>query len=267
MPGIDAEKVLENVAAHYALCIASVFVAPDDGSDDVVRDAKVWVAVSRRADAKDVTLIDELGRAVPGRWTSIVDDDEIAVFHPERQLAPRTTYRVMHVDNGVLSSFTTGERFSEGPPVLGAIFIDSVTVREAGSCARSGDDDGHIVVASLRAEHDGVFLAADVDGTSTFDIERFSGDVVHFVEGDTVSFGDQLCIGHWPAAAPLTVGRARLGAFDMAGNFSGWSDEILVEVPEAVELPRANPPTEGCASAGAPLVVVLAAFIRRRRTR
>ena len=124
------------------------------------------------------------------------------------------------------------------------------------------NEEAHIVVG-VSGRHDGAFVVADVDDSATLDPAQLSGRVPALSETEHVILGNATCTGEWPGVVPGSSGR---GSLDIAGNFSGWSDELLVEIP-VVDFSEPAPDEPGCASVPAApfaLVVVLAARRRKR---
>lgn len=88
-------------------------------------------------------------------------------------------------------------------------------------------------------------LASVLDGYQHFDTERLSGTLFDAVthashsyeskdeqwmgDGALLSYGTEFVAG-WPESNPKSV-KTRVGTFDLAGNFSGWSEPLAVELP------------------------------------
>lgn len=250
-------------------------VVPIDGSVDVVRDAKIWVPLGNRYEIEDLTIVDEDRRlAVEGTWSTIVDnvlgDNELAVFHPGRALRANTTYGV-EASFVRLGAFTTGERFTVGTPTISSPRVDSIFVDVGGSSGECRRNSEHFVSVTVSAEHDGAFLLVDVDGVSSLNIAALDGLVVNIAAGNSIGFGSSLCAGPWPRAAPGASGLARVGSLDIAGLFSGWSEEVVVDVPllPDADEPKDDAPTS-CASAppiGSLIALCVALCVRRRQRR
>ena len=239
----------------------SPIVLPADGATGVPLDTRVWVGSQWNTDDgtgeagfAETELLGPDGARVPGSMTGIVSrQDGLSVFTPDAPLAPNTRYTVRVEAGGLESTFTTGEARSAGAPGVPEAEVLETEVdpnREESAC-------GPVAVALLRVRHDGVLALADREGSATYDPARADGSVTGLTEEDTFSLGTSLCLHTWPEADEGASTEVRFAAVDLAGNFSGWSAPVEVDLG-------------GCGCGAAPggaglLGLVALARLRRRR--
>jgi MYXO-CTERM domain-containing protein len=127
----------------------------------------------------------------------------------------------------------------------------------------AGDDlDVRTAIIDLTEAYD--ILVLEEEGAGALDVAGLSGAFVDATFGGTYEFGEGPCHHNW-VAPPGGSARVRVAGFDLAGNFSGWSRWIDVELPERAGC--------GCAadSDAGPAWTLLTALgllgLRRRRDR
>jgi hypothetical protein len=76
-------------------------------------------------------------------------------------------------------------------------------------------------------------IVLDLAGSSTLDAAGPSGDVADATLSFTEEFlvGSYPCGGNWPEAGLGASTTVALGAFNLAGEFSGWSDTLPITLP------------------------------------
>ena len=153
---------------------------------------------------------------------------------PDELLEPKERYDVVEyrsdgvISYGVLSSFETGEASDLAPPPL-PIEVDrtSTSWNICGDLCPQGK--GSQVEVHLSGEG---LIVVDLGGSQALDIDGLSGFVsTAATDGELVLGGGGGCGGPWPAARGETL-TIRYGAFDLAGNFSGWTEEDTVTMPK-----------------------------------
>jgi len=224
--------------------------------------------------------------------TVVAGPDEITVMHPAEELY-HASYRLdaVRADGSriELTIFAT----DDGPDTLdparpGALVEPTPVVGETADC-------GAFARVELRMPFEATVMLLDVDDEDDsfepgddddsaalgfFDPDAVQGalDAMIFEGGhpDHFAVGRDACLRTWPGAAPGEATRVRLAALDEAGNFSGWSDWLDVEVPREQDPGIIGPPPDeddsggGCAiGPGAPvgfasLLLVALAGLRRR---
>jgi hypothetical protein len=106
------------------------------------------------------------------------------------------------------------------------------------------------------------FVLAEVDGAGTFDPVSLSGSVGPFYLGAEVVITES---DHDFDTGPAKV---RLATLDAAGNFSGFSEPQVVDLPSDCAMrPAAASTGEGRGTAGALLGLLALGFWRRSRGR
>lgn len=106
-------------------------------------------------------------------------------------------------------------------------------------------------------------LLLDVGLTSTLDPEALTGNV-SLMAGHTNFVVGHSCGTTWADAGPGASTEVAFSSFDLAGNFSGWTEPDLVEIEDEEE-------SQGC-TVGSPtsaslLGMMLLGFVRRRVSR
>jgi MYXO-CTERM domain-containing protein len=162
--------------------------------------------------------------------------------------------------------FTTGEGpATTAPDRVEAVETEQVHSESTGSC-------GAVHVGLYETTHTGFVTLVDVHADSDLDPDTLVGEVDVVGSAEGVIVGDDTCGGGWLEADIGEFAEVRFATIDLAGNFSGWSDPVLLDMREdEVE-------GEGCACAldgrgpelpAGLLVLGLAGLIglRRRRAR
>lgn len=245
----------------------ATFVFPEDRTYDVPVNARIWVGGAHTFfDTEAGTLLDtprevvleetESGAVVAGTQTTLRSASNggsgasMSVLTPSTALTPDVEYAVK-VDDEVLGTFITGsDEDNEAPAVpdprvtgTGPWDPDS-TGFECTYPAWSGWDelgDGLIKVVMVDNDSRGLsFDEATIDGTVTVATPLSAARVEVWEDVDTMVL--------------------RFGAFDVAGNFSGFSEASTATLPACAcaSVPRATPWTLA-------LLLVGGAFLRRRR--
>lgn len=180
----------------------------------------------------------------------------IVVYTPDDPLAPNTTYELAECTSETCEAtnvrFTTGVGADLDPPPL-PIEID----RHGDSGGSRRDSCGKYKSVDVVLDTEGLLVMQLDDGT--LDPKTLSGttSIVTLAHGVTVGRG--ACIMGWTSDDDTAT--VRYGAFDLAGNFSGWTE------PDTLTIGGCS-----CRSAapGAPATLLLgvaALALRRRRPR
>jgi hypothetical protein len=127
----------------------------------------------------------------------------------------------------VLSRFSTGSADDAVAPALPLVLDRDRTINSGNrsSCP------GPTVLATFEVDHEAGLLVVDRDGTAIVQSDRPDGLVTTLSPRHHVSVGRSPCFENWPEAAEAARTRVRFGAYDLAGNFSGWSEyeEVLIQ--------------------------------------
>jgi len=238
--------------AHACSCAFGFteFIAPADGAAEVPTNAKVWIGGGHwgmgDGDASSLlTLVDAAGVPVDVTVTEIQGDmDVLAVLAPAADLDAGSSYTVLDGGGGVLTSFTVGVEGDESAPE-----IPIETNREASSDPRGPmppSSCGYSDMVTIDVDSDGLFVVANVEGANALNTDGLSGSASQMTFENRLRIGKAGCTFSWPDAEPTASTEVSYGAFDLAGNFSGWTDG------ETVTLPAAGTTTGGtsCSAAG-----------------
>ncbi len=260
-------SVLLPSAAWACSCVGPFlsFVAPADRATGVPLNTRIWIGAGEIFDAPPhlaVELHEEPSTIRNGGWTLLeAPNAKLHVFTPAAELKPNTRYRIV-INGERRAEFTTGEARDEEAPASPVLVgqeenLESSTFGAVSSCGESA-------TVALTVESDAPILLLDRAGTSGFDPTTLHGSVtaIEVDQGTTqrmLVVGQGGCTSNWPEAGRGESTQVRLGAMDLAGNFSGFgaAEEIGFGVC-------------GCSSGSgavtwAGLAGALAFLLRRRR--
>lgn len=247
----------------------SGIVLPEMRATDVPRNVTLFLGNGHIGDATEAEVIERFDLLdpddvpVPFTVTSLSSPESLRllVVRPAELLAPGTQYRLAAESSNALV-FTTGDDVDEeapSPPVETGRTTRSVVL--APGVVNTCVDGSEYEFAILDVESDGALVVLNIDDRTTLDELALDGRVGQFTEDAFVMIN----ASNWPDIAPSATTRVRLGAFDLAGNFSGWSDPIEVTLP-----PRGCSCESSIVDARASawtLAALLGVAPRRRRTR
>jgi hypothetical protein len=222
-------------AASALSCQERGVRAPALDATAVPTNTRIWCPTYYDVAQTDVELVDPQGQQVSGTQTLLsFGGNLMAVFRPDAELAPQTQYQVICPQfRDWTHSFTTGSGPSQAPPELPSLQQISV---------RAIPDDGW--GAGLFARFSAVspantIVVLDLNGGAQLDASAPSGrltDAQLMQSADSVlSVGKAPCLSNWPQAALGASAQIRLGAFDLTGAFSGWTESITATLPEKFE--------------------------------
>ncbi len=226
-------------ACSCSLPIADASLLPADGAVDVPLDVHFYLGEHLGACGEEVC--DEPRRTLalfgPDGRVPLVrsqlgllrpEGAALEVFRPEAHLAPRTTYRLESPDG---PSFTTGDGLApavERPPRIVRRIPFLVSSDEGGTC---GPEAG--VELELELAPGTAVVVAD-RGHSRRWVDGPGGFFDDVTTEAKVTLGYHLCLESWPQAREGACTELRLGAYDLAGHFSGWTDRTEVCVTAGV---------------------------------
>jgi hypothetical protein len=210
---------------------------PADGQQDVPINARIWVGGGlywpEPGDAEHrLALLDGDGAIVEVQYSELTGyNDLIAVMTPTSPLQAGGSYEVWADGDEVLGRFTVGTDSDTAPPAVPAE-IDreaSASARVPGMASSCGPSD----VVDLTLEDTGLVYVANIEGVEGPDTTALSGESSDLAPAPELRLGSAGCTWSWPDAAPGASTTVRWGVFDLAGNFSGWSEPISVSIPPA----------------------------------
>lgn len=247
-------------------------VQPADGAVGVPRNARVFLGGKQVlssdgfGEKAPASLLDDEGRAVPTRETEVRGGGLVLVLHPEAPLEPGGRYTVV-VAGQPLSRFTVGEVSDDVPPapprVVGVETHSSLDFLPLGVASSCGPDAG----ARFGLEGVAAFTLAVVGDGDTLDEANVSGEVSALDTDVVLSVGRFACDASWPDARPLASANVRFGTYDLAGNFSGWSDPRgVVLPPPGCRCDALGAATDDAPAFGLGLGLLVTAILRRRAT-
>lgn len=233
-------------------------VAPADGAVNVPTNARLWMGGA----SPEPSLLDASGQRVAGAVT-IIDSsarwgEVMAVFTPDAPLTPGAIYtgRGQHGR----TTFTVGSGPDTTPPP-----VPSITSRRhdpgrtfGGTFGGTDCDSADDRLLTLGVADRAIVTLVNINGTASLTATVPQGAVSLMSVDDEVNIGKAACVDTWQGTGDIAV---RLGTYDIAGNFSGWSEESS-EVVETVGCScDSTSPSQG----GVPLLAALGLGLLLRR--
>lgn len=234
VPGLFAAALLIPQRSEACSCFSNgeMFVAPSTAQKGVPTNTKIWTGSLFGSPAE---IIDQSGQLVPVTTTKIEGvDGTLTVYTPVQPLVLGQGYFVRA--NGLeLSTFAVeveADSTKPAPPVESGRESHSeggsFTLFGGSSC---GNDGSHYVNITL--QHNEVLTVIDAGGGAVIDEAGPSGTVTTVGFEKMIFLGSSACIHNWAGAEDGDDSNVRYGSFDLAGNFSGWSEPTLLESPNS----------------------------------
>ena len=215
-------------------------VAPEEGATDVPLDARVWLGVS--ADhawfgAELVLLAADEPDAVGTRQATIATGlGDLLVVTPLEPLRASTDYEVWGCEDGDcrhrVLGFTTGTGSIDGVPTIPEL-LDQDHDRSGGViCPREKN-------VELRVAHEGL-VVVEHDSRADLDLVDVDGltSALVVTPDEVFELDEGGCQGGWPGGRRVEV---RLGALDLAGNFSGFGETEILDIGCGCRSDRPSP--------------------------
>jgi hypothetical protein len=219
--------------AHALSCAEPGVSVPYADAVQVPTNTLVWC--TKRADSplSTIRLRDAEGADVSGTQTQMtMQGYDILVYHPDAELAANSQYTVdcpRRYDEQPSTRFTTGSGPRVTPPA-----VPDVSSVEGSVHPDSGWGASHYVLFRQASEADTIVVVDVAAGSSSLNPDAPSGavsDALYSFQASDIYVGNGPCRGSWPGATLGASTRVALGAFDLTGAFSGWSDEVTVTLP------------------------------------
>ena len=237
--------------AHALSCEPPGLRAPERDAVEVPTNTRVWCSVARGTGRSSrVVLRDSSGQLLDGTTSTITTPYfDLLVFRPAAELAPNSAYESNCVprgtapeqlDAGFLNVSFLGFTTAAGPRLTPPPVPDLARVEVA---AAEGDWGPTYGATFREALEPGSIAVLDLGGDAALDPDAPSGSVsavepAYYADGWV---GSGICRANWPGAGLGASTRVALGAFDLTGGFSGWSDTVTVTLPTVAE-PLAEEP-------------------------
>lgn len=253
-------------AARAASCTAyPLEVLPNESTTEVPSNTKVWLfgqTLEWVFQADGLADCDVLPQLLDAEGNEVATTPRVLssayVLVPDKPLEVGATYTTdlgcLAIHAGESFEFTVTEDEDLVAPEQPDIELGETNRYPLeGSVSYSVDVEGTF-------EH---MLMLDVGLTSTLDPEALTGSV-SLMAGHTNFVVGHSCGTTWADAGPGASTEVAFSSFDLAGNFSGWTEPDLVEIEDEEE-------SKGC-TVGAPtsaslLGLMLFGFVRRRVSR
>lgn len=235
-------------------CFVGVDVLLPSGAAPVPANTRIWVGDAYATG--ELRLVDAGGEEVPTRTSTLarVDaGDSVRVLTPDAPLV-EGEYRVLTGDAAALT-FTVDGEVDVTPPKLPTGITDEEPAPE---CSLIRAD------AAGRTDE---LIVARVDAAGALDPEGPSGSVTDMNGLGVFVIGGCGCVSTWRDAAPGERFEIEFAAFDLAGNFSGWSAPVESMLAEDESGQGCGCRSEPASDSWLPLLFVfaLAAAPRTRR--
>jgi hypothetical protein len=214
--------------------------APRDGATDVPLNTVIWSGL----DFRHVVLFGPDGEVATERRLVPMAvyarrDSGLPVYIPVEPLLPNTTYTVEEDGRAHLTrQFTTGSEIDDLPPSPVVLTrSDAIPGRLTLDFAVEGILAGELEPASAAfAAIDDVLLPQNFE-YGYFAIDADKPIFQWLTETPQLSLQSGSVCSNWAREYAVS---ARFGAFDLAGNFSGWSDVPDLEVPPRPPMPASG---------------------------
>jgi len=196
-------------------------VRPSDSDVAVPANTRVWV-FSHGWACPSPALVDQGGAAVD--TTSSVIEPGLLVLTPTGALQVGNSYTVdCGEESWVNETFAVTSEADATTPAVPIAEVDEIETSEPGSSC------GDYEYARMSVQHDGFLLMLDIDGRGSVDPEAMTGTVVDLFAGDFIYVGESACEQNWSFDEDGDATAVRFASFDLAGNFSGWSERQQVD--------------------------------------
>jgi hypothetical protein len=226
-------------------CALPELIAPRPEAVNVPTNTLIWCSSSPTNEVSPIRLTDPDGVVVNGTHTRMSSSRyALWIFHPDSELLPSSDYlatcRRDYEGSDRTSPFTTGTSAASAPPAVPNISSMDLTAHHGYW------GDSYLATFRNVGALDSI-IVLDLGGGAALDAEAPSG---HVADVEALSFsqdfavGHSVCGGNWPTANLGGSNTVALGAFDLAGQFSGWSDTRSIVLPSSflTEDPELSPP-------------------------
>lgn len=244
-------------------------LVPADGAEDVPTNTRIWIGAATfgGSDIGDaemlVRVLDGVGDEVSVTFGEVWGNNQlVAVLTPTDPFVEGESYAIELEDSALLGTFTVGGGPDDTAPDV-PVEIDrlaEVSERVPGMESSCGPTD----IVELTVQTDGILVVANIPGMDDLDTEAVDGEASDVSIDGVLRIGSAGCTWSWPDAEPNASTDLQWGTFDIAGNFSGWSDTTTIELPGAGCSCDASG-TTSVPSVAAGLTLLLASWLRRRR--
>jgi hypothetical protein len=229
--------------ARAMSCLDVGVTAPFRQSTDVPTNTRIWCTQELQWPIESIVLTDAQGSIVSGTQAELsLPDARVLVFRPDVELAPGSTYTYKcPLRDYSEFTFTTG-----AGPSIGAPPMPDPSRWEARASNRDMQDSYGVSFDS--GAQPGGIVVFDIGGAASMDADGPSGvlsDLTEALYRVNVGIGSSVCQTNWPEATLGASTTVALGAFDVTGAFSGWSDAVTVTIPSTLDEPSSGTNTAG----------------------
>ncbi len=243
-------------------CALRSLVVPNETTAHVPSNTRVWASSGNCIPV----LKDKLGQQVEVNRSSLqIGIDTIWVLQPVSTLIEGESYRVEGCEDTPSGfaprTFTVTEGADTTPPPVPGVAIGEFHSSDESDC---GKED----YADLSVTGEGDLFVLDVDGKATLDEKAVSGRLVDLFDDRSRAYvGRRPCDSNWSFGNGSSALGVRLGAYDLAGNFSGFNAPQTVKDGSSDGCALARPGAPGRAGAALFGLLPMLAWWGRRRVR
>lgn len=220
--------------AHGLSCASLEVVAPLPDAVDVPTNTLVWCSRDSRSPSSPIQVTDSDGRDVSGTQTRMtLPQYELLTYRPDAELAPNSRYKVScpvrYEGQSSSFDFTTGAGPRLAPPA-----VPSTSNVEIAVDPDFGWGPSYFAVFHEASERQNIVVVDLPGGRTTLNPDARSGfvsDARYLSQSTDVGVGQGPCGGNWSDADLGASTTVALGAYDVTGAFSGWSDSVTVTIP------------------------------------
>jgi hypothetical protein len=205
-------------------------VFPEPGARDVPANTLIWldsIAMQSGARFNASIVLRPSGSATPIEFTTTTitaSVKEVNVLHPAAPLQPGAY--VVLVNDAQVTEFEVADSLDDIPPTPPREIGRQSNASIPGPWNLCGDS----YYVSFDLEGDGLIHLLDINESERIDDALVTGDAADISAGPLLA-GRTACETTWPEAGALTHGNMRFASFDIAGNFSDWSEPFGVTTP------------------------------------
>jgi hypothetical protein len=266
--GLTTMVALAPVVAQAYSCVAGPdVVLPLPESTDVPVDARIWVTEHEEGRPLDTLRLvrtdDGLEIAVELQTLQTEHHTIVGSFRPIDALESNTSYALLAEGDEVVTSFVTGNTTHDAAPAVPKLLhLEAHSTRSH----EWGYEEWFLVDFDL--QHEGMLVVMDREQTATIKAQP-DGKVTDLSANSSMMLGTGGCVWNYREAGENVETTVRFGTFDLAGNFSGWTEPMGVTFDALPE----EPSSASCRIAGRSsstlsiAFLLLAAVARRRKAR
>jgi MYXO-CTERM domain-containing protein len=261
--------------ARACSCFQPKVTAPANGAVDVPPNTKLWYVADGISSGQALFTLTGPQGEIPLSAVELGDLGYLRgfVLTPERELNPGA-YRLALCQAAKpcseLTAFTVAQGRADEPRIPVERGGRSEWYRKGDPGSSCGPDPSRFAI--LDFDWEGLLLLADVAEANPYPADParlfyHAFTATEIERGGGVWVGAGACTPYWPRSAEGIADSApvRFGAVNLAGEFSGWSEPVTVQLPEGCGCRLGG--AGGGSAAWIAVALGLCGLLRRRRSR